>query len=1281
MAKSCRNNNLLLLIGVLLCITAFYGCGGGGSNDDPLPGNTSLTTSITGKITSSAILSSFRDEEKGNIRAAINAANVEVFIESNRTAYNTRTDAEGKYVLTGVPLGTHRVVAIIKTATGKTYKVRSGEVAVSSAGTAKEATTLLLQQATYNVTGIIKDSNGNPMPNAPITLWGETFYTDASGKFASPLMPNGVAAELKCMVPGYQQTVIPVTFNSPTPQYIEQTIVPTSSTNRPPTSSLSATNYELQTRQQVSLTATAQDPDGGNLTYAWSATSGTIATSSNPLVAVWTAPDVETVATISFTAMDSGNLTTTSHVSIKVGNSGTTVPGANHSPVILGIVTASSTFLNNMDYTLTANATDSDGDALTYFWSTAQGGVSPTDQISTTWRTPNVNTTTYVQVSVLVSDNRGGAANRTATFTVSPNPNPPANTSPVVTISSPASNTILVPGEVVYRGSATDVEDGTLGADSMVWYQGIEGMAPTKIGEKRSEIRLQVLTPATYVVTLQVSDLLGAESQSAIKFRINATPTASISAPLNNSVFQLGQTINFTGVGNDVEDVLVNSASLSWKFPTQTLTGTNPSVNNLTAGSQTIELTATDRHGGVSAKNSIQVYINTPPVASITSPASGSVFLTSQEINLNVNVTDVDGTIASNSIQWLDGSTLIARGYACKVSTLTAGVHRINLNVADSMGGQTSGSLDVIINQRPTMVINQPVNNAVVFANQALSFMGSGNSIFGSVSSSTMVWEDYNMVSTSTISTAKAQFSKTYLNTELGKHIITLTGRDQYGAASYTQHSIFVNATPTVAITDPASGTRFNLGAPITFKSSKSDPDPTDALTIRWLDGTTPIGTTDNLTTSALTTGNHNIFCEVTDSHGTTSVASISVLVNTLPVGTFTWNYANQYATAPSQAPVFISANPSMELTFGFASYDQDTNGTVEAISVNNVKWYNTVNNNLTQIGTGAALTTTLPIGLSTITVELFDTYYPTYGSQAKNSYSMQVHVWQSVSYNSGAGEMAANPKWISGKGSGKDADLGLVFDNGPTNLAFKAITFHGNFGTEWLETKQDLDIDASYLGFSSLVSSVRHSGKMVLLGIATGAQTIYYSDMTATTAREIFTSGSFNTPRAISSDDNAFFIANTGANNILLYNPNGGGSISKTVTMANNTNFSAPISIRYSNKNYGKVFVADRGNNRVVIYGSELLGSEKTPVNASAPTDIAFTTSYMFSIDTTNHKVSLHNPANGDLSMNFGKLGAGIGQFNTPISIFSNGYDLFVIEAGNNRMQVIRSGMADWLK
>jgi hypothetical protein len=64
---------------------------------------------------------------------------------------------------------------------------------------------------------------------------------------------------------------------------------------------------------------------------------------------------------------------------------------------------------------------------------------------------------------------------------------------------------------------------------------------------------------------------------------------------------------------------------------------------------------------------------------------------------------------------------------------------------------------------------------------------------------------------------------------------------------------------------------------------------------------------------------------------------------------------------------------------------------------------------------------------------------------------------------------------------------------------------------------------------------------------------------------------------------------------------------------------------------------------------------------------------------------VSLHNPANGELSMRFGKKsggsGAGIGEFNTPKSIFSNGYDLFVIEAGNSRMQVIRSGMADWLK
>ncbi len=62
-----------------------------------------------------------------------------------------------------------------------------------------------------------------------------------------------------------------------------------------------------------------------------------------------------------------------------------------------------------------------------------------------------------------------------------------------------------------------------------------------------------------------------------------------------------------------------------------------------------------------------------------------------------------------------------------------------------------------------------------------------------------------------------------------------------------------------------------------------------------------------------------------------------------------------------------------------------------------------------------------------------------------------------------------------------------------------------------------------------------------------------------------------------------------------------------------------------------------------------------------------------------TTKEISLIDPVSEQLLMKFGGAGGGPGQFTNPTGIFCSGYDLFVIEDG--KMQVIRSGMADWLK
>jgi peptidoglycan-associated lipoprotein len=65
---------------------------------------------------------------------------------------------------------------------------------------------------------------------------------------------------------------------------------------------------------------------------------------------------------------------------------------------------------------LTAQATDPDGDAVTYRWTAPQGTFSPTDAANTTWTAPQQ--TGNVPVTVTAQDGRGGQATAGVTLQV-----------------------------------------------------------------------------------------------------------------------------------------------------------------------------------------------------------------------------------------------------------------------------------------------------------------------------------------------------------------------------------------------------------------------------------------------------------------------------------------------------------------------------------------------------------------------------------------------------------------------------------------------------------------------------------------------------------------------------------------------------------------------------------------------------------------------------------------------------------------------------------------------
>lgn len=1191
MAEKCRSLNFFLLICALASGLLFYGCGGGTSSD-PLP---VMTLQITGNVTSSVQLANMIDDNGllPDIRASFTTSNIEVYLESNRAQFSTRTDSSGNYILSGVPAGTHHVIALFTTSDNKIFKVRSGPISVSSNERVVQVAALPLVEATATVSGRIVDTDGNPVANARLSLWGEFFYTDASGIFTTPPLPvSSTPQNIITEIPGFQSATIAVEFSANTP-FIEQMVVGTAAVNRPPVSTLKANRYSVSANGQVTLTATASDPENGTLTYAWSASTGTIANSANNLSRTWTAPDSSSVATITFSATDVAGLRSTASVLITVGAGQI---GQNVAPVVLEFNANSATFLANTDYQLTVIATDSNNDTLYYTWTASQGSIiAPNTTTTVVWKTPAVTSLTNVQVTVKVDDKKGGVVYQPRTFQVSNDPNQPANQSPVVTITSPANNSLHLPGVISYSGQATDPEETTVSVTKMRWLEAKPGSSAELVADQRASFSKNIFVPGTYTLTLQARDSLDAVGSQTIQFRINATPTVSITSPVAGT-YGIGSTVTFNAAGNDTEDGALAASRFTWLFPAPVgvQTGNNLPINNLPMGVHTIGVSAKDSMGANSATTTVQVTIaNTGPTMNIISPAENSVIP----------------------------------------------VHQLTTISGDGTG------------------FNSQVINPATFK-----------------------WEYRQFADTASTTLATGVDSVVASFTKLGLHTLTLTGIDSANVSSVTRRLFYVNATPTVQITTPASGVRFDLNAPIFFAAAVSDPDATDTpLSVRWYrdNGATPLqfgtGTTYLSQIGDLPAGNRQIGCEVLDSHGVASHSMINVLVNSLPTATITYS-TPVYATGPASRPIFLSPLATKEINFTAQTFDAEG-----AIVSNNIRWFNTYQNNTSQVGTGTSLIYSLQTGISTITLVVYDSFYPQYEHQASASVSLMVQVWQERIYTLASLGIATAAVDLTGEPAAPGANLLFSLEN-PNQVV--TASYKGQLGADFFDNdilQYDTGSSSMPAEFSNTYAAVKVGGKIMALGMFGANEVIKEFETIATISRTLSPfPGNLVGARSMSTDGTRLYVSYPGVNKICMIN-NFNGEITNTLLEANTQTFLNPNKIRYSDRVYGKVFVADKGRNRIVRFSSELLGSPLQPLTVTSPEDVAFSNSYVLTIDRTNGRVTVVDPFTMQSVMNFGAAGTASGQFNDARAIYCSGNDLFVLEP--NRVKIIRSGEADWLQ
>ena len=250
----------------------------------------------------------------------------------------------------------------------------------------------------------------------------------------------------------------------------QQAVAPTPFQNSVPViDALVLSSTSVAPGATITAAVTAHDPDAGDtLTYAWTVSPAKSGVFSAPTAATtnWTAPTTTGAYTLTIAVTDSHSATTSASVVVNVSTANATGQASltvdlNTWPVVTNMVAAPSYLVLGQPTKLTAVASDSDGDPLTYAWTStcAAGTFSAAAGSATTFTLPAGDTDVSCAFSVAISDGRGGSTSGQVTLPVGA---PAAVSSPVITSSSQSPNAVTPGMNVTFQVTASDPQVSAL---------------------------------------------------------------------------------------------------------------------------------------------------------------------------------------------------------------------------------------------------------------------------------------------------------------------------------------------------------------------------------------------------------------------------------------------------------------------------------------------------------------------------------------------------------------------------------------------------------------------------------------------------------------------------------------------------------------------------------------------------------------------------------------------------------------------------------------------------
>ena len=325
-------------------------------------------------------------------------------------------------------------------------------------------------------------------------------------------------------------------------------------------------------------------------------------------------------------------------------------------------------------------------------------------------------------------DETGLSASQEIVITVNP-----ANTAPECVILEPVDGELSLLGDpVILSGSVIDqeVESSDITA---IWSSSRDGILDTQTPEADGQVRLELdsLTTGLHYITLTGTDEMGKNCTSSLTILVDTHPSAVIDYPATETVFSIGETISFQGTtldGEDLEYVLAVEWSSSQDGVLETDTASPQgtsffSRDDLTPGAHDITFTATDS-AGLSASDSISLYINTPPEAPNVVLSPDPVFANLELEAQASGSSDIDDDVITYSYAWwVDGVAHSSAASIIPASELHSGetwLVRVTPNDGYTDGAYTEASI-TISNSPPSFTAPASISPSIAYMNDVLS--------------------------------------------------------------------------------------------------------------------------------------------------------------------------------------------------------------------------------------------------------------------------------------------------------------------------------------------------------------------------------------------------------------------------------------------------------------------------------------------------------------------------------------------------------------------------------